>query len=415
MRVNKFARVLIGIASLFVTWVEIEGDLIVFTVKPSWKAPRCSKCGKVCPGYDHAHKPVRWVHLGVGGMRLILEYAPRRVQCPDCGVRVEMVPWARADSRFTRPFEEYTAYLAQITNMTEVARIMGISWRTVGNIVERIVAEKLDPGRFDRLKNIGVDEFGYLKRHRYITIVVDHDTRRVIWAKKGKSSDTLNAFFDEIGEERAKGIEVVTADMSAAFIKSIEAKAPNAQIVFDLFHVLKLTSEAVDKVRRAISNQFTDLDKSEDAKAIKKSRFALLKNPWDLSTRENDKLASIQKHNAPLYRAYLLKETLANIFRTPDEKTAVSELDSWLSWASRAKLKPFKKLAGTIRKHKKGILAYVTTLLTNARSEGFNNKLRMIARRAFGFHRADSLIGMLFLCCGGIQVTPQFPGPWSNW
>jgi transposase len=309
-----------------------------------------------------------------------------------------------------------TAYLAQITNKTEVSRMMGISWRTVGNIVKRVVDEKLDPKRLDGLKHIGVDEFSYRKRHRYITTVVDHDSRRIVWAKEGKSSDTLDAFFDELGEVRAKQIDVVTIDMSAAFTKSIEAKAPKARIVYDLFHVLKLASDAVDEVRRAQVRKLKEIDApKEEATAIKKSRYSLLKNPWDLSAKEWDKLASVQKHNAPLYRAYLLKETLAAVFEETTYDDAERELKDWLAWASRSKLKPFVKAARTIRKHKEGILAYFTTKLTNGLVEGFNNKLRMVARRAFGFHSADSLIGMLFLCCGGVHVNPPLPGSWCNW
>lgn len=415
MRVTKLARILIGVASLFVTGVYLGEACVIMPVKPSWRLPRCSKCGRICSGYDHRSKPVRWVHLGVGEMRLILEYAPRRVQCPDCGVRVEMVPWARPGSRFTRPFEEMTAYLAQITNKTEVAKMMGISWRTVGNIVERVVADKLDPKRLDGLKRIGVDEFSYRKHHRYITTVVDHETRRIVWAKEGKSSETLDAFFKELGEERAKQIEIVTVDMSAAFTKSIRDKAPKAEIVYDLFHVLKLASEAVDDVRREKVRQLRSLDDTEEAAAIKKSRYALLKNPWDLSDKEWDKLSAVQKHNAPLYRAYLLKESLAAVFLETTIDDAARELERWLAWASRSKLKPFVKVAKTIREHKTGVLAYVSTKLTNGLVEGFNNKLRMIARRAFGFHSAGALIGMLFLCCGGVSVNPPLPTSWCTW
>jgi transposase len=415
VRVTKLARVLIGIASLFVTGVYLEEFCVVLPVKPSWRRPRCSGCGRICPGYDHRHELVRWVHFSVGAIRLILEYAPKRVQCPDCGVRVEMVPWARPGSRFTRPFEEMTAYLAQITNKTEVARMMGISWRTVGNIVERVVTEKLDPNRLDGLKRIGVDEFSYRKRHNYITTVVDHDRRRIVWAAEGKRAETLDAFFDELGEERAKQIEIVTIDISAAFQKSIEAKAPGARIVYDLFHVLRLASEAVDEVRRAKVRQLKELDDPNAAAAVKKSRYALLKRPWDLSAKEWDKLSAIQEHNAPLYRAYLLKESLADVFDEPSTDVAEKELNRWLAWASRSKLKPFVKVARTIREHKDGILAYVVTKLTNGIVEGFNNKLRMVARRAFGFHSAGALIGMLFLCCGGVTVDPPLPGPWCTW
>lgn len=415
MRLNKFARVLIDIANLFVTSVAFEGYCLVVGVRPSWEKPRCSRCGKIRPGYDHREDPVRWVHLSLGSVRIILEYAPRRVECPDCGVLVEMVPWARTNSRFTKPFEEMTAYLAQITNKTEVSKMMGISWRTVGNIVARIVADRLDPNSLDGLKRIGIDEISFRKRHNYITTVVDHDKRRIVWAAEGKNAETLDAFFDELGKERAKKIEVVTIDMSPAFIKSIKAKVPGAQIVFDLFHVLKLASEAVDKVRRNEVNKLKDLDASEEATAIKKSKYSLLKNPWNLQAKEWDKLSAIQKHNAPLYRAYLLKESLAAVFEETSVDAAEEELRRWLSWASRSKLEPFVATAKTIRMYKDDILAYIKTNLTNGIVEGFNNKLRMIANRAFGFHSADALIGMLFLCCGGVTVNPALPGSWCVW
>lgn len=415
MRANKLVKKLIGITSLFVKSFYFDGCCLVVRTRPSWRDPRCSHCGKVRPGYDHAKKPVRWVHLSIGAIRIIIEYTPRRVECPACGVRVELVPWARADSRFTRPFEEMAAYLARITNKTEVSKMMGISWRTVGNIIERIVADRLDPKRLDDLTRIGIDEISFRKRHRYITTVVDHKRRCIVWSAEGKSSETLNAFFDELGEERAKKLELITIDMSAAFIKSIEAKAPKAQIIFDLFHVLKLVSEAVDKVRRKIVNSLSELDDPEEATAIKKSRYVLLKNPWDLSVKEWDKLSAIQKHNAPLYRAYLLKESIAAVFEETTKDAAKRELDRWLAWASRSKLKPFVKVAQTIRKYKERILAYVETRMTNGLVEGLNNKLRMITRRAFGFHSAGALIGMLFLCCGGVTVKPELPGHWCTW
>ena len=415
MRITKFARALIGIASLFVVDVRFECQHIVLSVVPTWRRPRCSACGDICPGYDQRKKPVRWIHLHLGAVRIFLEYAPRRIECPNCGVRVELVPWARVGSRFTKPFEEMAAHLAQITNKTEVSRMMGISWSTVGNIISRVVEERLDPQRLDGLVRIGIDEFSYRKRHIYITTVVDHDRKRIVWAAEGKSSETLNAFFDELGKERAAALKTITIDMSPAFIKSIEARATNAQIVFDLFHVLKLAGDALEKVRREITSNHRRLKDSAAAAAVKKSRFALLKNPWNLQPKEWDKLCEIQRHNAPLYRAYLLKESLAAVFEEPNFEKAEEELKRWLAWASRSKLKPFVKTAKTVRKHKDRILAYVKTKLTNGLTEGFNNKLRVIARRAFGFHGAEALIAMLFLNCGGISLEPPLPGTWCTW
>ena len=415
MRATKLVRKLVNISSLFVTNFYFEGFCLIVAVTPTWRKPRCSCCGKVRPGYDNSTRPVRWVHLNIGSVRIILEYPTRRVKCPDCGILVEMLPWARPGSRFTISFEEMTAYLAQITNKTEVSRMMGISWRTVGNIVERVVGEKLDANRLDDLTHIGIDEFSYRKRHRYITVIVDHVRKRIVWAKKGKGADTLDAFFEELGPERTAKLKILTIDMAGGYIKSIKNKAPKAQVVFDLFHVLKLASDALDKVRRALVHRFNQLEDSDEAAAIKKSRFALLKNPWDLSAKEWDKLCAIQKHNAPLYRAYLLKESLASVFTETSFSKAETELNRWLAWASRSKLKPFVTTAKTIRKYKEGILAYIETRFTNGLTEGFNNKLRMVARRAFGFHSAGALIGMLYLTCGGVETTPPLPGPWCNW
>jgi transposase len=355
------------------------------------------------------------VHLSLGEQRTILEYAPWRVSCPRCGVLVEQVPWARPGSRFTRDFEETAALLAQLTNKTAVSQMMGISWSTVGNIIARVVGEKLDPRRLDGLKNIGVDEFSYRKRHRYITTVVDHDTARVVWAGKGKGQEALAAFFAELGPQRTAQLETVTMDMSAGYIGAVRQHAPHAQIVFDRFHVQQLAGNAVDKVRRQIQAELKTEGTPEEAKAIKGARFVLVKRPERRTIDEHFKLAQIQRHNAPLYRAYLLNQSLRDIFDVASTKDAERELNAWLAWASRSKLGPFVTTAATIRKHKRDILAFFDTRATNGRVEGFNSKLRMIARRAFGFHSAQALIAMLFLCCGGIALAPPLPGRWCPW
>ena len=255
---------------------------------------------------------------------------------------------------------------------------------------------------------IGIDEFSYRKHHRYLTTVVDHDRRRVVWAAPGKSADTLKSFFEELGEDGCARIEAVTMDMSKAYIKAVRESVPHAQIIFDRFHVQRLASDALDEVRRA---QVRFVGLSEKGRAIKHSRFALLKNPWNLTRKEKEKLSDLQRTNAPLYRAYLLKETLAQALDYKQPGHARRALEDWLAWASRSKLKPFVKAARTIRKHFDGIVAYFQERLTNGIVEGFNNKLRMIARRAFGFHSSPPLIAMLYLCCGGIQLDPPLPEP----
>lgn len=408
VRITTVFRRLLAVIDLFVEEVSfVATHGIVVHVRPRWKAPRCSGCGKRAPGYDQ--RPLRlWRHLGIGRCNFWLAYAPRRVKCQACGVRIEEVPWAAAGSRFTWEFEELAAYLAQITDRTKVTELLGISWRSVGRIVERVVKRRLDPSRLEGLERIGIDEFSYRKRHNYLTVVVDHDRRQVVWAREGRSSETLGEFFKEIGLDRCFEIKEVTIDMSEAYLSAVQDWLPQATVIFDRFHVQRLASDAVDEVRRSIVRE---LDDAEEASAIKGTRFALLKNPWDLTRSESLKLSELQQKNQPLYRAYLLKETLARALDYLQPKRASSALKDWLAWASRSKLKPFVRVARTIRRHFDGVLAYVKSRLTNGLVEGINNKLRMIARRAFGFHTSNALIAMIFLTCGGLRLDPPLPEP----
>lgn len=406
MRITTLLRKAIAVTSLFfVTDVLLENGRLVLHVKPAWRNPRCGRCGKVAAGYDR--RPLRyWRHLAFGRLLVWLAYAPRRVNCPDCGVMTEEVPWAAPESGFTWEFEEMTAYLAQITDKTTVTKLVRICWRTVGSIVERVIERKLDASRLDDLRFIGVDEFSYLKRHHYLTVVVDHDRGRIVWAKEGRSYEVLKSFFQELGLDRCVRIQAATIDMSASYEKAIQEWLPQADIVFDRFHVQRLASDAVDEVRRSIVRE---LKGTEDAKAVKKTRFVLLKNPEDLSPSEKRKLSVVEATNRRLYRAYLLKETLRRALDYLQPARATRELKSWLAWASRSRLKPFVRVGRTIREHFEGVIAYVKTRLTNGLTEGLNNKLRMIARRAFGYHGAEPLIAMMFLTCGGIQLNPPLP------
>ena len=334
-----------------------------------------------------------------------LQYAPWRVSCRRCGVRVEAVSWASSRSVFTAAVEELTAYLAQVTDRTTVSRVLGISWQAVGSIVERVVAQRLDERRFDGLRRIGIDEFSYRKRHHYLTIVVDHDRRPVVWAGKGRSAKTLEAFFDRLGPAGCERLQLVTVDLAASWQKALRARVPHARVVFDRFHVESLASEAVDEVRRT-EQRGAD---AKTAKALKGSRYCLLKHPKRLKPGEKRRLAAVRRANRALDRAYELKEYLATILEqaTPDD--AEAWLDEWLAWAARSRLAPFVKLARTVRKHAVGILAYLDTRMTNGPVEGINNKLRVIAPRAYGFHSHGALISMLFLCCGGIELAPPLP------
>lgn len=395
---------------MVVTRVRFEEEGLIINVEPRWRRARCAQCGRRCSAYDRGEAR-RWRHLGHGRISFWLEYAPRRADCERCGVLVEKVPWARAGSRFTTDFEELAAYLAQKMDRTAVTRLLGIAWRTVGSIVERVVDEKLDPERLEGLLVIGVDEISYRKHHHYLTLVLDHLRQRIVWAGKGKSSETLGKFFDELGPERAAQLTHVTLDLSAGFNQVVDERAPQATKVFDRFHIQRLATDAVDRVRRIEVSRADDEDDTAVARALKRTRWALLKSPWNLTANEDEKLANLQQANQRLFRGYLLKESLAAALDLKQPGRAKKRLLSWMSWAARSKLKPFVKLARTIRKHLDGVLAYVATGLSNGPLEGLNNKARLITRRAYGFHSAQAFTSMLMLCCGGITLDPPLPTP----
>lgn len=373
-------------------------------VTPSTRVPRCSGCGH-CRRRIYDRRPRLWRHLDFGGMEVVLRYDLRRVDCGRCGTVSELVPWAEHDSRFTRDFEDHVAYLAQRSDQSTVATTMRIAWRTVGSIMQRVVARCRQGDLLDNLEYIGVDELSYRRHHEYVTVVVDHIKQRVVWVSEGKSAATLDRFFDDLGPERAAKLKFVTVDMSAAYVETVRRRAPRVQVVFDRFHVQRLVQNALDEVRRA---EVRSLEDRNDRRSLKHTRWALLKNQWNLSAVEVQRLSSIQKTNRRLFRAYLLKTVFADILDRRQIHVVRGKLHEWLSWASRSRLKPFKRAAVTIRKYLDGVLAIVSTGLSNGRIEGLNGKIRTITRRAYGFHSAKSLMAFIRLCCTGIVLHPVF-------
>jgi transposase len=402
MRATTILTKLLAIEQTQVVDVTLTERGLLADVKPTTRLPRCTGCGRKVRGtYDRRER--KWRHLDLAGIPFTLRYEVRRVNCPRCGILVEEVPWAATSSWFTYDFEDQVAYHAQRTDRTTVSRLMGIAWETVGSIVTRVMARRERGDRLDGLRRIGVDELSYRRHHKYVTVIVDHDRGEVVWASEGKNAETLKAFFTELGPERAALLEAVTIDMSQAYIKAVTEASTEARIIFDRFHVQRLAHDAIDEVRR---DEMRRAQRGAAKTALKKTRWPLLKNPWNLTLGERAKLIDIERNNRRLYRAYMLKEGLALILDQSSVAVARTKLDEWLAWAARSKLKPFVRLARTIRSYADGILAYVETGLSNGRSEGINGKARVLTRRSFGFHSAAALIAMLFLCCSGLTLSP---------
>jgi transposase len=407
VRVTTAFNRMLRLPGASVIGVSFSAEGVIVTVRLRRRRRVCSGCGQVGRLAIHDRRVKRWRHLNLGASRCIIECELRRLWCRDCGgPRLEPVPWARAGSGYTRDFEDLVAFLAQQMAKTPIARLLHIAWDTVGRIVARVVADHLDQTRLDGLVAVGVDEISYRKGQRYLTCVADHERGAIIWARPGRNAATLQAFFDELGERKGS-IRAVSIDMSAGYENAIKQTVPDAEICFDPFHVVKLANEAVNEIRRVEWNA-RGKSKTPEGKWIKGARWALLKAPERLTERQQTTLAAVQAANRPLYRAYLLKEELRALYHLDDRAAASEHLRAWLAWASRSKLKPFVKLARTIRRYRDGILAAIRLGLSNARLEGLNSKVRLISHRSFGFHGPDPLIALIYLCAGGITIEPPF-------
>ncbi len=400
MRATTAFNRTLGLPGASVTGVRFAEEGVVVAVRMRRRRRVCSRCGQVCAA-THDTVLCRWRHLDLGGQRCYLVAQVRRVKCADCGVRVEAVPWARG-ARFTRDFEDVVAYLAQQMAKAPIARLMRIAWDTVGRIVERVIAERLDPRRLDGLRAVGVDEVSYRRRHRYLTVVADHDTGRIVWLAQGRNAATLQAFFDELGERRAT-IRAVSIDMSGSYEKAIRDSVPQAEVCFDPFHVVRVAADAVDQVRRDEWNAH-ERSHTTTGRWVKNTRWALLKAPDRQSLDQLGTLGEVYVRNQRLYRAFLLYHQLRLLYALEDPTLAPAHLDAWLRWAARSKLAPFVKAARTLRGHRTGVLAAIRLGLSNGRLEGLNSRVRLISHRSFGFHSAAPLIALIYLCCGGIDI-----------
>jgi transposase len=400
--VTAFKR-LLRLPGASVIDVSFTSEGVVVTMRLRRRRRVCAECGQTGRHLQvHDRRVKRWRHLDLGASRCIIECELRRLRCRDCGVRLEPVPWARPGAHHTRDFEDVVAWLAQQMAFAPIARLLRVGWHTIGPIVARVVADHLDEDRLTGLVAVGVDEISYRRHHRYLTTVADHHTGAIVWCAPGRNSATLAGFFDDLGD-RKRSIRAVSIDMSGEYQRAIRQAVPDAEICFDPFHVVRLGARATDQVRREEWNRH-DRSHTPAGRWVKGTRWSLLKAPENQTVGQLATLWEVQQANRSLYRAFLLREELRLLYHLPDPELAPAHLDAWLAWASRSRLRPFVRLARTLREHRTGILAAIRLGLSNGRLEGLNSKIRLLSHRAFGFHSPDPLIALVYLCCAGITI-----------
>jgi transposase len=454
---TAFSR-LLRLTGVWVRKVRFEPDRVIVEVALKRRRLVCPECGYS----TRARKDTRpeasvWRHLDLGVWRLEVHCRRRRLWCPEHGARTEGVPFARPGAEFTRDFECLVAWLMTRTDKSTVKRLLRIDWDTVGRIVKRVCDDELDPDRLNDLFNVGIDEVSWKRQHNYLTLVADHQRRQIVWGCEGKGQAAADAFFDELdpppvppepeprasspppepaimvpfgpcptvpaghgihgawlpdGEElepaivaRASRLRAVSMDMTGGYAKSVRHNAPQATICIDPYHVVQLANQALDEVRRGYWNELRSLGDQNAAKRFKDARWSLLKNPEKLTDTQATTLARLKAAGGEVWRAYTLKEAVRGIFEPGlniDDVTIL--IDRLLSRLARCRLAPFVKLGTTIRKHRDGILAAIHLGINQGRTEALNNKVRLITRRAYGFHSAKAALALILLTCGPITL-----------
>ena len=436
MRKTRVGRALLGVDQRTVIEdIEFEesddgGEItaVVVRARPrSGGQRRCGRCSSRSPRFDRGEGVRRWRSLDCGTIPVFVEAAAPRVNCRVHGPTVVAVPWARHGAGHTYAFDDTVAWLAVACSKTAVRELMRVALRTVGSIVSRVWADtekRVD--LFAGLRRIGNDEISYKRHHKYLTVVVDHDSGRLVWAAAGRDGATLRQFFDALGPQRSALITHVSADAAEWIAEVVAERCPTAIRCADPFHVVAWATEALDVERRRAWNDARALARTEPtwgrgrpakdapprpgrerARRLKGARYALWKNPEDLTERQNAKLSWIAKTDKRLYRAYLLKEGLRHVFSVKGDE-GKQALDAWLSWARRCRIPVFVELAARIKKHRVAIDASLDHRLSQGLIESTNTKIRVLTRIAFGFRSPEALIALAMLALGGHR--PALPG-----
>ena len=422
-------RGLLGVEHTAVENVTVDPEgALVFHVRPmSRQSGRCGRCRRRCPGYDAGSGRRRWRTLDHGVAMAYLEADAPRVRCRVHGVVVAHVPWAAHGAGHTHTFDQQVAWLAVRTSKSAVTELMRIAWRTVGAVLDRVWAQlEADHGgatgtRLDGLRRIGIDEISYRRGQLYLTVVVDHDTGRLVWAEPGRDRATLHRFFDDLGPDRSAQVSHVSADSATWISEVVTRRCPAAIQCADPFHVVKWANDALGTVRAAAwraaraegatrkngrEQGRQRRDSTGAARELADARYALWKNPENLTGRQRQRLDWIAATHPRLWEAYRLKEGLRLLF-TMHGPPAVQAFRDWLDWARTSQIEEFAHLAGRIAAIGHRIEATLTHGLSNALVESVNTKLRLLTRIAFGFHTTQPLIALAMLSQG--PYRPRLP------
>lgn len=393
-----------------VTWLEDAAfPVIEVEIVPRRNGLRvCSGCDRVRPGYDTMPEPRRFEFVPLWGITVYFVYQMRRVQCPACGIKVERIPWAEGKSTMTTELKWFLARWARRMSWKEVSLCFRVSWDRVFEAVKHAVSWGLQCRNLDGIEAIGVDEVQWHRGHQYQTVVyqLDEHHKRLLWVGPDRRAKTLLRFFRFLGKQRTGKLQFVCSDMWQGYLKVIRKKAPHAVHILDRFHVMQRIGKAINDVRAAEAKQ---LKQDGYEPVLKGCRWLLLKRPENLTDKQAVKLKQLLQYNLKSVRSHLMKEDFQRLWQYWSPTWAGKFLDQWCTRAMRSKIDPMKKVACALRDKRELILNWFRAegRISAGVVEGFNNKLKLVTRKSYGFRTQNAYEIALYHNLGALP-EPEF-------
>lgn len=389
-----------GLKGMVVDSVELSDDFSAVTLHMKrdmrFTVSHCSECGEVAPRERRVMKIIRDLPMLDKDTYLSCEIF--NVQCPRCGERRERLDFVDRCSRLTIRLEQLIFSLVCMSTVKDAADRFELSWETVKNIDKKYLEKKFGKIDYGDLRRISIDEISNKKGHDYLSVVMDLDKGRVIWVGEGRKEEDIDKFFATLTEEQKKNIVAASIDMWPAYINSVKKNCPQADIVFDKFHVVKKFGEVITALRAA---EYRKAETPEGKDILKGTKWLLLRNRSNMETDAKQELKQLLEINENLATAYILKEKLAAIWNYHQVGWAKKAIDSWIATAEESDIRGIKSFIKMLKKHEYGILNHCKHPISNGKIEGTNNKIKVLKRRAYGFHDVDYFKLKILEACQG--------------
>jgi len=375
-------------------------DLLIDLIPQPTRFPTCSGCHRPSTTtHEYCQRSIR--DLPILGRAVRLNVELRRVGCNACGKRMESVSWLDRYSRMTKRLAEAVIQACRRLPTLHVAELFGLHWDSVRLLERRALQAALEKLPKAQPRRLVMDEFALFKGHRYASVVLDADTRRVLWIGEGRSRAAIRPFFEELGREGCARIEAVAMDMNTAFDLEVRQHCPQARVVYDLFHVVaKYGREVIDRVRVDEANRLRD-DKPA-RKVIKQARWLLLRNPENLKREDQQvRLQDLLAANQSLMTVYLMKAELKALWSPTTAWGWRSAWKHWLRLADESAIPALKQFAKRLKNYWRGILSRVRWPMHTGQLEGINNRIKVIKRMAYGYRDSEFFF---------MKIKNDFPG-----